>query len=102
MTKPPRAPNAGVLATIASGASPPMHETPEVIRAQTAFAEALNLAEGRKQSAIAAAMQIKDVAAHTAAIRAAERRFHFDLAAAADASGGLIGSASYHAAASAA
>jgi hypothetical protein len=75
MTKPTRA----MAASGGSKSSTP----PEITRAEWAFAEAKAEAEMRKQGAIAAAMQIKDVAAHTAAIRAAEKQYHLALAQAA-------------------
>jgi hypothetical protein len=50
---------------------------------------------------MAAAMKLP-MPEHLAAIRAAERAYHLALAAAADRSGGLIGSAPYHAAAASA
>ena len=69
-------------------------ETPEVIAATNAFEATRNLAEGRKQAAMSAAMKLK-MSEHAAAIRAAERAYHTALAQAADASGGIIQSAPY-------
>ena len=73
-------------------------ETPAVIAATNAFAAAKLDAEGRKQASISAAMKLP-MPEHAAAIRAAERAYHLALAEAADASGGIISSTSYHAAA---
>jgi hypothetical protein len=73
-------------------------ETPEVIAAQNAFAQAKVEAEGRKQASMALAAKLK-MPEHLAVIRAAERKYHLALAAAADASGGIIASQPYHSAA---
>ena len=75
-------------------------ETPEVIAANRAFAEAQNLAEGRKQANMATAAKLKNTE-HATAVKAADRAFFLELADAADRSGGLIGSAGYRAAAAA-
>jgi hypothetical protein len=90
MTNPP---NAGVLATQASGPARKPGEEPIAI-AERQFAEAKVAAEGVKQAAIGQAMTIKDVAAHVAAIRAAERAYNLALAQAAAATG-LIDAAPY-------
>ena len=75
-------------------------ETPEVIAANRAFAEAQNLAEGRKQANMATAAKLKNTE-HATAVKAVDRAFFLELADAADRSGGLIGSAGYRAAAAA-
>jgi hypothetical protein len=75
-------------------------ETPEVIAATKAFAEAKIEAEGRKQTAIAAAMKLP-MPGHAAAIRASERAYHLALAEAAERSGGIIESVPYRNAAAA-
>jgi hypothetical protein len=75
-------------------------ETPEVIAATKAFADAKIEAEGRKQAAIAAAMKLP-MPEHAAAIRAAERAYHLALADAAEATG-IINAVPYRQAAAAA
>jgi hypothetical protein len=97
MTKPPRAPNAGVLDMAASGGS--KSSTPaEITRAERAFENAKAHAQMVKQGEIAAAHKLK-MPEHQVVIRAAERKYHLALAAAADASGGIIASQPYHSAA---
>jgi hypothetical protein len=74
--------------------------TMAIAKAEAAFAEARNLAEGRKQANMATAAKLKNTE-HALAVKAADRAFFLELADAADRSGGLIGSAGYRAAAAA-
>jgi hypothetical protein len=65
-----------------------------IAKAEAAFALAKIEAEGRRQASMAAAEKLP-MPAHSTTVKAADRAFFLDLAQAAEASGGLIGSAGW-------